>query len=287
MARDDVEQLNEIKENDARLAETVELYSDLIRARSAADVHPVVVAPYDATAIRDRFSQGVPLIRAEEIALDWSTFGGLFQEVCKIAAHHRPDLAAEFAALLTRLLDNPEEIRAHTAVFMNEGSITRFDSVDAEMLDSGEQVDLLNFVLTHTVHPFLRTHADALKSILEEQLGSDWEKYWQRGRCPICGGEPDFAFLAADSGNRHLVCSRCDSTWLFARIKCAFCGTTEPSQLSYFPTADDAYRVYVCYHCGRYLKAVDRRRSSGPVSFAVERVNAIELDLEAREQGYR
>lgn len=288
MARNVVEQLQEIKENNPHLAEAVDLHSDLIQARSAVDVHPIVVAQYDTATIREWFSEGIPLVRAEEIALDWDAFSWLYQDVCRIAAQHRPDLAAVFEGLLTALQQNPEEIRALTAVFLNDGNVREIGSDgDAEMQNDESHLELLNFVLTHTLHPFLKPYSNALKPILEEQLGSDWDKGWQRGRCPICGGEPDFAFLDGDAGARHLVCARCDNSWLFPRIKCAFCDTTEPSDLSYYPSTDDVHRVYVCLQCKRYLKAVDKRGSPRPVSIEVERVSTMDLDLEAREQGYR
>jgi FdhE protein len=288
MAQDVLRQLEEIKEEDARLTEAADLYSDLMVARSAVNVGSAVATPFDAATAVKRFSEGIPLIRAKDIALEWHTFALLYEKVCSIGVQHRPDLAAEFDGLLKVIRGDPDRVRDLVACFLDDGVVKQLDSTeDAELPGKSNQVELLNFVLTHTMHPFLRPHADALKPLLEEQLGCEWELGWQRGRCALCGGMPDLAFLDEEAGNRHLVCSRCDNTWRFPRIKCVFCNTAEPSDLSYYPATDSSYRVYVCLKCKRYLKAADRRRSPQRFSFTAERVLTIDLDLEAREQGFR
>ena len=35
---------------------------------------------------------------------------------------------------------------------------------------------------------------------------------WQRGVCPLCGGEPDFACITT-AGERLLICGRCQTRW--------------------------------------------------------------------------
>jgi FdhE protein len=288
MAQDVLEQLTEIKEQDPQLANEADLYTELIAARSMANVDPGVVPPFDVVTVLERFSGGIPLIRAEEIALDWHAFSLLYEKVCEIGTRHRPDLESEFDALNNLLGADPVRVRGLVARFLDNGTVKLLDSTeDAELPSESIQVELLDFVLTHSLHPFLRPHADALKSLLKELLGPEWDKGWQRGRCALCGGFPDFAFLDEEAGSRHLVCSHCNSSWRFPRIKCPFCNTTEPSDLSYYPATDSAYRVYVCRQCKRYLKAVDRRRLPGIFSVTVERVRTLGLDLEAREQGFR
>lgn len=288
MGQNVLRQLEDIKTRDAHLAEGADLYANLIVAQSAANVGPPVMAPFDAAIVLMRFSEGTPLIRADEIALDWQAFATLYEEVCRIGAEHRLDLAEVFDGLKRFIDDNPDRVRDLATQFLDDGALKRLNSAeDTELPGETIQVELLDFVLTHSLHPFLKAHADVLKSILKELLGPEWDKGWQRGRCALCGGIPDFAFLDEEAGSRHLVCSRCDGSWRFPRIKCPFCGTTEPSDLSYYPATNPAYRVYVCRRCRRYLKAVDRRRDPEGYSVAVERVRTLDLDLQAREQGFR
>jgi len=92
------------------------------------------------------------------------------------------------------------------------------------------------------------------------------QEHWKRGHCPVCGGEPDFAYLDSETGARHLVCSRCDSQWLYRRLM---------------------YRLYVCQNCRRYLKAIDLRQVGRRILFPVERLKTLNMDLAARQEGYR
>jgi FdhE protein len=206
------------------------------------------------------------------LELDWVAFSELYEKVCRVAAQHRPDLASDFGRLRTLLKDNPESLRAVLEGYLENG---RLESREEE-----DETELLEFVLNHAMRPFLQAYADALGPLLKQEL-------WQLGRCPICGGEPDLAFLDEESGARHLVCSRCDSQWVFPRVKCPFCNTSEPSDLSYFPSEDEKHRLYVCGNCKRYLKTIDLRKRRSHVLLLVERVTTVALDILARQEGYR
>lgn len=140
--------------------------------------------------------------------------------------------------------------------------------------------ELLAFVLNNALHPFLKAYAEALRPLVKEDL-------WRRGRCPVCDGEPDFAYLTRESGGRGLLCSRCDTQWLYKRLECPFCGNTKRESLAYYPSEDNRYRLYVCDECKRYLKAIDLREVVEIPLLPVERIVTIDMDLAARENGYR
>jgi FdhE protein len=279
-------QMIKLKDNSPELTEVVDLQHDLLAAKLQIQVD---LAPphYSADEVQARFGQGIPLLRPQEMALDWVTFSDLCRQVCKIAAQHRPDLSDRFEELLTLLDDEPARVKALVTVHLEEGHLmAAAKDRETESEGQAQQRELAAFVFNHTLHPFLQAYADALVPMLEQRVGPDWDKFWRKGNCPICGGEPDLAFLDEKSGNRHLVCSRCNSDWLFPRIKCPFCGTGEPSKLSYYPSTDSAYRVYVCQNCQRYLKAIDLRQAGRRAPFCVERITTIDLDLAAREEGF-
>jgi FdhE protein len=130
----------------------------------------------------------------------------------------------------------------------------------------------------------------ALKAYLEwaaEQVQHYVEQeHWKRGYCPVCGGAPDFASLEAESGARHLLCSRCSSKWLYPRVKCPFCTTTDHTKLFYYPSEDGVYRLYVCQACRRYLKTIDLRQVQREVLLPVERITTVAMDAAARSEGY-
>jgi transcription elongation factor Elf1 len=125
-----------------------------------------------------------------------------------------------------------------------------------------------------------RAQAEALSGHVNDSL-------WCRGRCPICGGEPDIAALERGSGQRRLLCSRCDSEWAYQRVACPFCGNENPSQLAYYPSDDKVYRLSVCERCHRYLKTVDLRETAGERLLPAERILTIGMDLAAQKAGYR
>jgi formate dehydrogenase maturation protein FdhE len=62
--------------------------------------------------------------------------------------------------------------------------------------------------------------------------------------------------------------------------------TSEPTSLSYYPSEDEKYRLYVCQNCQRYLKTIDMRKTLGQVLFPVERIITVGLDVAAQEEGY-
>jgi len=113
------------------------------------------------------------------------------------------------------------------------------------------------------------------------------QQRWRRGYCPVCGGAPDFATLEAEAGARHLLCSRCNSQWLYHRLGCPFCETTDHTKLVYYPSEDGVYRLYACQECQRYLKTIDLRQVGRTALLPVERLTTVAMDAAARQEGYR
>ena len=83
-----------------------------------------------------------------------------------------------------------------------------------------------------------------------------------------------------------LVCSRCDAQWLFQRLECPYCGTTDQNVLAYFTNDEGLYRLYVCEQCKQYLKAIDLRQAKSEVLIPLERLLALHIDKQAQEYGY-
>ena len=83
-----------------------------------------------------------------------------------------------------------------------------------------------------------------------------------------------------------MICSRCDAEWLFQRLQCPYCGTTDQNALSYFTAGDELYRLYVCEQCKHYLKTVDLRQAKSEALMPLERLLTLDMDRQAQEQGY-
>lgn len=180
------------------------------------------------------------------------------RQVCQIIAKHRPKLVEELAPLLTR----PLWLSSHSP--------------------EGHQVapsDLESYVRRQTMYPFLRAHVDALDDTMNSLDSTAW-------RCPNCGDKPDMAALTKPNGERVLLCRACDTEWHCPRLGCPFCSNEDTAKLAYYLGDDEAYRLYVCESCRRYLKTVDLRRQSKMWPLPVERILTSAMDVAAQEAGY-
>ena len=142
------------------------------------------------------------------------------------------------------------------------------------------EATLAQVATDQALRPYLAWAAEQMLSYVDQER-------WRRGYCPICGGAPDFAMFEAETGARHLMCTRCNGQWIYRRVGCSFCGTTDHTKLMYYPSEDEAYRLYVCQACQHYLKTMDLRRASRAVLLTVERIVTVAMDAAARQEGYR
>jgi len=271
--------LEEAREKKPELAEIIDLHHALLLAQADARVPLPCLAlePEQAKALLER---GMPLLQPEELEVDWEVFARLCEEICHISSKHQPELGEEFEGIRAFLDSYPDKRSLVVNYSGLRSQVSGLKSpVTCDLRPVTCDLELLAFVLNNALHPFLRAYAEVLAPLVDDSL-------WYRGRCPICGGQPDFALLEAGSGARHLLCSRCDSQWLFRRLECPFCSTTEPDKLIYYPSEDEVYRLYVCQVCNRYLKTIDLRQVARKVIPPVERIITVAMDVAAREAGY-
>lgn len=110
-------------------------------------------------------------------------------------------------------------------------------------------------------------------------------------RCPYCFGKPQLSFLRitesdSGSGNRHLLCATCLSSWEFRRVVCASCSEERPLKLEYFKSDEyDHVRIEACESCKQYIKGIDLTRLGIAVPL-IDDVATAALDLWAAEKGY-
>ncbi len=206
---------------------------------------------------RQRLEAGQPLISFAELILDEALLKDTFSKVLAIFRSY-PELFEQLPAGL------PADLAALVKAWF-EGT----ESV-AEPLAS---------IIHATLKPFLVSQARVMRPLIDPAR-------WRRGYCPVCGGRPDFAYLEKEFGNRWLACARCDTEWLFQRLECPFCGTQNQNALAYFTDETGLYRLYVCEKCRGYLKAIDLRQTRAEVLLPLERLETLDLDRQALEQGY-
>jgi FdhE protein len=202
----------------------------------------------------------------DELELDWSLVRDVFAKVNAAFAKY-PELFGEI----------PEKLNSR--FFTKKAVKAWFDGKELPTMLDGVSENIGQTIIQATMQPFLASHAQVL-------IGSVEQENWRRGYCPICGGWPDLAFLEKEYGARWLLCSRCDAKWLFQRLECPYCGTRSQPALAFFTSDDELYRLYVCEQCQCYLKAIDLRKTEPEVSLPLERLYTIDLDSQAKEQGY-
>ena len=244
------------------------LHYDLLRAQHEAGIGLCDAAANDERG-RELLLEGrLPRIAFTELPVEPESFALLVGRLLDICAHFCPDVTSQVEDLGARtmadLLEQAQQILCNTSAAWGLAALP----------DLGQAVTSL------ALTPYLRWVAAQLSTNLDTGA-------WNQGICPLCGGHPDWSFLGETSGERQLVCGRCDTHWFYPRVQCPFCYCTDRQRLGYYLSADGGYRLYTCDQCHRYIKARDLRLGGSPVPYAVERILTIEMDVTAQEGGYR
>ena len=270
-----LKKLKEQQEEEGKLPLLLEFYQKLVQVQAAAQNRtPPPAAVLSSEEIKTRLAQGRQLAGFTELGLDWELVQKLFSEISGVFAAY-PSLFGELPARLQK----PGARRLLTA----EAVKAWFNGAELpSILLKDIREPLLRTIIHATLQPFLAGYARAYQDYLKKDL----LETWRRGDCPVCGGSPDMAFLEKEVGARWLVCSRCDTAWLYQRLQCPYCGTMEQESLSYFSDDAEIYRLYVCEKCKRYLKTIDLRKAGDEVLLPLERLLTAEMDRQARERGY-
>lgn len=222
----------------------------------------------DQEVLQARLLQGVPLLSFAQLPLAGEPFAELISTVAQLLADYDPELAEQTVP------DGPAECLALAQQRFEEGQ------AGGKRSGEPEEATLTQASVDLALRPYLEWAAEQVLPYVDQQR-------WKRGYCPVCGGAPDFAFLDEEIGARHLLCSRCNSEWLYRRLGCPFCGTTDHTKLFYYPSEDGVYRLYVCQECRRYLKTIDLRQAGRVVLLPVERVTTVTMDAAAQQEGYK
>lgn len=264
--------LDAARKKNPQLEQTIDLHRQVVDARSELAVsQPELNA--DKAEVARLVDERTPMIRRWTLSWDVDDFTSLVTRICEIGAHNRVELAPHFAEVRNLLTANPEQSERLVSAYLAEGV------VDVPGLPD-ETRGVLSFVLIHALHPFMIAFSSALAPLIRDEQ-------WYQRQCPVCGGEPDLGYLEKEVGGLRLLCSRCDTVWTYKRGECTFCGNSDRETFAYYLGEDEAYRLYVCDNCKRYLKVIDGRQVSAQPLLPLQRVLTVGMDISARQEGYR
>ena len=160
-----------------------------------------------------------------------------------------------------------------------------FDRVE----EAAEGDDLLSYYILPVLGFALRAHLDRFAAQASAAIDrtDDVTDHDRPLVCPVCGGLPDFASVHATPKNgnvKHLHCGTCGAHWKFERIRCAACGTSAVSDLSYVhDEADPARRLHVCKACGAATPTFFASGDAESFSPEVERLRLAGLEAAYEE----
>lgn len=268
----DVVELKKLKETNPELASAVDMQLALVELQRRVQARvPIPTHRIDLARVQRQMAERRPLLAFEEIPLDWTEMRLMVRQTVDILRRFDA-LDEEGGTTLHAIAREPDQFqhvvrRWYQAPF-NGGE-------DTEPTDS---IGMLDQVLSLAMRPFLARCAETLLPQLD--LGG-----WDSARCPLCGGEPEFATITP-AADRLLLCGRCTGAWHFHPLACPFCPNRDRTRITSFASRDGRYRLYGCDVCHRYLKAFDGRNATRGALLAVDTVATLPLDAAAIQKGY-
>lgn len=219
-----------------------------------------------------------PLLRIQPLDIDELRYRSLTEDLTQLIESARPETHES----MEKLRQNIGQINFKE---IPEQLLNGQDEYFSELAESiSISVDLLVFVLDHTLRPFLRLAAEPYNADLELDEFQSWDF---PTICPICGSRPHISRLRSQDGRRYMYCERCFTEWEARFLQCVHCGDAEPGDIKYLTIEnDDAYQLYICEKCHGYLKTFDERVSGRSTDLFIANIETVYLDMLAREKGY-
>lgn len=250
--------LAEAKQKHEELVDFLDFYETLYRLQFEAKGKVAAVEVHNGQARRQRLEDGLPQLTFDQLDVDPAAFKQLVERITDVLIEYNPDWDEG------RQKPSAEELLSLAETALQSGKM------------ADPSLGLAALAVSFALPPYLQKAAAVIMPHLDQSL-------WYRGYCPVCGGLPSLAVLGKERGERYLVCSRCDSQWLYRRTGCPFCGA---EVMDYYPSEDGVYRLYVCDACKSYLKTVDLRNTIREICLPVEHLVTVSMDLAARQEGY-
>jgi FdhE protein len=262
----EIVELRRLKQEQPDLGSAADLQIELLQLQRRVQGRILLPAIKLDTAYLAGLLAAGPILKFDHLKIDWSDLRFLVRAVGAAMRTHEALDAADLRKVEAVTRDS--ERLPHVVRCWYDGSA-----------NLPEEAVGLETVLLQAMRPILTRAADAIVARLDMSG-------WNRGTCPVCGGEPDLAVITP-AAERLLICGRCLARWPFDQIACPFCRNADRARITSFTSRDGQYRLSACDACERYLKAYDARRAPRPVMPAVDSVATLPLDAAAMQRGYK
>lgn len=272
----EIVELRQLKARQPALADAVDLQIALFELqRRVIARSPMPWVEVSPEWLKAQQEQGRPLLRFEDIPLDWTDFRLVFRQTADVLRRFDEIEAGDHQAIqaMSREGHTLEPLVRHWFDQVADPKQTRDLPLPPNM-----SAGALDQVLGWAMRPFLERCADVVQQRIDFAT-------WTHSHCALCGGQPEFAVLTS-SRERFLICGRCTGRWRFDATACPFCHNDDRSLLHSFASADRLYRLYACDVCRRYIKAYDAHTGHRPVMLALDTVATLPLDAAAIQRGY-
>jgi len=266
----EIAELRRLKQDQPDLAAAADLQIELLQIQRRIQARvPLPSIRLEASHLNGLLANG-PILQFEQLPVDWTDLRFMLRATATAMRNHDALEDADYkrAEDLSRQAERLPGILRTWYESPLPGSAPI--SPDAAGIEA---------VIQQAMRPFLTRASEAVMA--RTDLAT-----WNRGSCPLCGGEPDLAVITA-AADRLLICGRCAARWRFEPLTCPFCFNGDRKRITSFASRDGQYRLYACDVCGRYVKAYDARRASRPVMPVVDGVATLPLDAAAIQKGYR
>lgn len=260
------------------MEDVLELYRDLFLLLEEKTPQGRSKREMTSEETRMRLAEGFTLIDPGDLLPEEEELSKRVREVVQVLTRHSED-----PGLLTRdmagLKDEPGELVRLAGTFLSEGE----EALRKELEQTaGANPEVVMFVLFNALKGlFLGAAAQCEREDL-----SGWEK----GYCPVCGGQPAVAYTLGEGGKRHLICFRCETHWAFRRLTCPYCEHESPKESGYLFSDDPLYRALsasVCGECQAYIKGWRVEGDSlGEVHPEIEDLKTPGFDRAVEEEGF-
>lgn len=238
----------------------------------ASDGFRPVDIPFTADTIPPAWYQGKPLMKIDELPLNWMQAKALYNQLVNQIKHTKGG-QKQADGLMQALDDDADGI----PILMKAILASDFDAIQTTAGRLSIDPPVLTLLLRLSLRPALLEMAQRAR----DQLDLD---RWLHGHCPVCGSAPLLADLSGEGGKRTLHCSLCETAWPYTRLRCPFCENDDIDDLSYLMAENEkGLRVDLCNRCGNYLKTIDLRELSGPVIVPLDDAATWHLDIIAQK----